>query len=127
MPTEGRAKRLGTRIQEIVSELLIFEISDPRLAGVFVSKVRVDREFSFANIFVSALEGGERQAEILDGFKHAAGFIRFQLAQRIQLRSFPQLRFHWDPSPEHAERIEELIEEIHKQKDQPDDEDKPAS
>ena len=120
MPSEGRTKRLANRIQETLSELLLFEITDPRLGGVFVSKVRVDREFAYANIFVSALEGQAREAEILEGLEHAAGFIRRQLAQRIQLRSFPQVRFYWDPSPEHAERIEELINEIHKEKENKD-------
>jgi ribosome-binding factor A len=120
MPSEGRTKRLANRIQETLSELLIFEITDPRLAGVFVTKVRVDREFAYANIFVSALEGEEREKEILNGLNHATAFIRRQLAQRIQLRSFPQLRFHWDPSPAHAERIEELINEIHKTKEDKD-------
>ena len=104
--------------------MLIFEITDPRLSGVFVSKVRVDREFAYASIFVSALEGVEREDEVLEGFKHASGFIRTQLAQRIQLRSFPQLRFYWDPSPAHAERIEELIQEIHKE-DEQDEKDDP--
>ena len=69
---------------------------------------------------------GDDHSLILDALKHASGFIRTQLAQRIQLRSFPQLRFIWDPSPAHAERIEELINEIHKQ-DKQDKQDQPES
>lgn len=88
---------------------MIFEISDPRLEEVYITHVKVDRELAYANIFVSALEGSERSEEILEGFAHAAGFIRSQLAHKIQLRSFPQLRFHWDPIPENADRIDKLI------------------
>jgi ribosome-binding factor A len=93
----------------MLSEVLLFEVTDPRLQGIFVTDVNVDRELSQANVFVSALEGVEREAEILEGLQHAAGFLRSQLAQRSNLRVFPRLRFVWDPTPENAERIESLI------------------
>jgi ribosome-binding factor A len=109
MPSQGRANRVAQRIKEELSTLMIFEISDPRLEEVYITHVKVDRELAYANIFVSALEGSERSEEILEGFAHAAGFIRRQLAHKIQLRSFPQLRFHWDPIPENADRIDKLI------------------
>lgn len=91
------------------------EIRDYRLQGVMVTEVKVDRELSYAEIYVSALEGSERSAEILAGFESASGFIRKMLSERIELRSFPRLRFHWDPTPEKAERIEKLILEIKKE------------
>jgi ribosome-binding factor A len=117
MVSEERTRRIAQRIREDLSELLIFEVSDPRLGGVSITEVRVDRELSFASIFVSAVEGLERKDEILAGFEAAQGFLRRQLAQRIQLRSFPQLRFFWDPSPEHADRIERLIASLHADED----------
>lgn len=109
MVSQGRANRIAQRVKEELSEMLLFEVSDPRLSGVQVTHVRVDRELAYVNIFVSALEGMERKEEILDGFGHASGFIRSQLARRIQLRSFPHLRFNWDPIPEDADRIDRLI------------------
>ena len=65
--------------------MMIFEISDPRLEQVFITYVKVDRELAYANIFVSALEGSERSEEILEGFRSASGFIRSQLARKIDL------------------------------------------
>jgi ribosome-binding factor A len=113
MVSQNRASRIAKGIQEMLSEILLFEVTDPRLQGVYVTDVSVDRELSFATVHVSALEGAERRAEILAGFKNAAGFLRSQLAQRTELRSFPKLRFTWDETPEHAEKIEKLIAEIH--------------
>jgi len=104
-----RAKRIADRINEILSEMLIYDVSDPRLVGVSVTDVKVDREMAFANIFVSALEGASRSDEILEGLEHAKGYIRSELADRIELRTFPRLRFHWDPTFEKAERIDRLI------------------
>lgn len=114
MGSSTRASRIGRRIQEELSELLIFEVTDPRLQGVFVTDVKVDNELAYASIFVSALDS-ERQAEIMAGFDRATGFLRSQLAHRIDLRSFPQLRFNWDPTPENAERIERLIASLHEE------------
>lgn len=113
MVSQSRASRIAKRIQELLSEMLIFETSDPRLQGAYITDVRVDRELAYASVFVSALEGSERQAEILAGFEHASGFLRTALARKIELRSFPKLRFIWDPTPEKAERIEKIIATLH--------------
>jgi len=93
--------------------MLLFNLSDPRLDSVFVTHVKVDRELAYANIFVSALEGVSRSEEILEGFHSAAGYIRRMLAQSLDLRTFPQLRFHWDPVPENADRIDKLLASLH--------------
>lgn len=112
MPSKLRLQRIGTRIQQELSEMLIKEIQDPRLDGIFITDVKVDRELAFANIYVSAVEGQQRSQEILQGLHHARSFIRHELAARVELRSFPQIRFHWDPTPERADYIEKLLAEI---------------
>lgn len=109
MVTSTRAERIAERIQEELSEILIFQIADPRLKGVSITDVNVDRELAFSDIYFSALDGSERAKEILDGFNHARGYLRSELASRITLRTFPKLRFHWDPTFERAERIDQLL------------------
>jgi len=112
MVSKTRAQRIADRIREELSVLLIHEIADPRIANISITDVEVDRELAFAQIFFSSLEGSERADEILDGLNHARGFIRRELANRIELRTFPNLRFHYDPTFERAERIESLFREI---------------
>jgi ribosome-binding factor A len=113
MPSKLRLQRISDRFKQEISEMLVMgEINDPRLMGVFITDVKVDRELSFANIFVSAIGGEETSENILEGLEHASGFLRSILAKRIELRSFPRLRFFWDPTPERAERIERLIDSI---------------
>ncbi|MGD9092212.1 MAG: 30S ribosome-binding factor RbfA [Anaerolineales bacterium] len=109
MVSELRTQRIADRIQEELSEMLIHEIADPRLSGVSVTDVTVDRELAYSDIYVSALEGEERSEEILSGLEHAKGYLRRELAQRIDLRVFPRLRFHWDPTFDRAERIEQIL------------------
>ncbi|MGQ9832473.1 MAG: 30S ribosome-binding factor RbfA [Candidatus Villigracilaceae bacterium] len=114
MPSAIRLQRIADRLREDLSEMLIREISDPRLQRVFVTDVKVDRELAFADIYVSAVEGATRSAEILAGLESANGFIRRALASRSDLRVFPRLRFHWDPTPEHADQIEKILAELRK-------------
>ncbi len=109
MVSKMRLQRIADRLREDLSEMLIQDISDPRLSGISITDVKVDRELAFADIYVSAIEGSERSAEVLEGLSHAQGFIRRELAQRLDLRTFPRLRFHWDPTFERAEHIERLI------------------
>lgn len=109
MVSQIRASRIADRIQDELSEMLLLQIADPRLSGVSVTDVKVDRELAYANIYVSAVEGSSRSQEVIDGLVHAQGFLRRELAHRVDLRSFPRLRFHWDPTFERADRIEKLI------------------
>jgi ribosome-binding factor A len=115
MPSEVRLTRISNRLREDLSEMLVREISDPRLGGVFVTDVKVDRELAYADIFVSAVEGHERAVEILAGLNSASGYIRKKLSSRVDLRVFPRLRFHWDPTPEKADHIERLLADLRKQ------------
>lgn len=109
MPTPLRIQRIAGRISQELSVILVQEINDPRLAGVFITDVTVDRELAYADVYISALEGKERSAEALKGLEHASPFLRRTLADRIELRVFPRLRFHWDPTPERADHIEKLL------------------
>jgi ribosome-binding factor A len=109
MPSPLRLQRIADRIREDLSEIVVMQVSDPRLSGISITGAKVDRELAFADIFVSAVEGHERSKEVLEGLAHASGFLRSQLASRIELRVFPRLRFHWDPTPERADHIERLL------------------
>ncbi len=112
MPSELRLQRIADRIRQEISAMLIKEINDPRLERVFITDVKVDREIAYAEVYVSAVEGAARSKEVLAGLKSASGFLRRVLSERVELRSFPRLRFHWDPTPENADHIEKLLQQI---------------
>lgn len=114
MPSGIRLQRIADRIRQEFSEMLIHEISDPRLKQIYVTDVKVDRELAYADLFVSAVEGVSRSAEVLAGLESASGFIRKTLASRVELRAFPRLRFHWDMTPENADHIEKILAELRK-------------
>jgi ribosome-binding factor A len=109
MPSKIRLQRISDRIQNVLSEMLINEVQDPRLVGISVTDVKVDRELAYADIYVSAVEGHERSREVLEGLHSASGFLRHALSMKVDLRTFPRLRFHWDPTPERADHIERVL------------------
>jgi ribosome-binding factor A len=111
--SKTRAAKIGDRIREELSEIILMQSQDPRLSGVTVTEVKVDRELAFADIYVCTIEGVQRSQEVIAGFEHAQGYLRRELAKRVELRVFPRLRFHWDPTFEKAEVIERLISSLH--------------
>ena len=115
MPSNLRMKRINDRMKQVLSTILLGKIEDPRLSGVIVTDVNVDRELDFANIYVSAIEGHERTEEVMEALHHARGFLRYEISQEIDLRVTPRLRFFWDPTPEKAARIESLLSEWQKE------------
>lgn len=115
MVSKTRLTKIAERIWEELSEILIMESSDPRLKGITITDVKVDRELAFADIYVCTIEGSERSQAVLSALEHAQGFLRSELAHRMDLRTFPRLRFHWDPTLEHADKIERLIKTIHEE------------
>ncbi len=116
MPSGVRLQRIADRVRLELSEMLIREISDPRLQQIYVTDVRIDRELAYADVYVSAIEGVSRSKDVLAGLESASGFIRRTLAARVELRAFPRLRFHWDMTPENADHIEKLLAELREKK-----------
>lgn len=112
MVSKMRAQRIADRIMEELSVILLMEVSDPRVEGASITDVNVDRELAYANVYISSIEGIEASSIILEGLNHAKGFLRRSLAQRIQLRSFPKLRFYWDPIPERADHIDKILNDL---------------
>jgi ribosome-binding factor A len=122
MPSGIRLQRIADRIRQELSELLIREVNDPRLEQIYVTDVKVDRELAYADIYVSAVEGVSRSEEILAGLESANGFLRRSLAGRVDVRVFPRLRFHWDPTPENADHIEKVLASLRQKRNSEDSE-----
>ena len=121
MPTPLRMKRINDRIKQVLSVVLISKIDDPRLAGVSVTDVKVDRELDYANIYVSSLNGAKSSREVIAGLNHARGYLKHEIAQEVDLRVMPRLRFFWDPTPERADRIDTLLAKLSEEDEKMDD------
>jgi ribosome-binding factor A len=112
-----RHERVAEEILHEISAMLAGELKDPRLEGnVTVSEVRVAPDLKQARVYVRISGSSAEQAEAMKGLAAAAGFIRHELVERIQLRRAPELLFVLDRSEEYGHRIEELLEQVKKEK-----------
>jgi ribosome-binding factor A len=116
-----KQQRMNERIREILSQLVQREVADPRLQHVTITEVSVDPEMVYATVYVNALGDESRQAEVMDGLRRAAGFLRRETGKRIRLRSTPELLFRWDTTLERGEHINRLLDELDIPPPDPDD------
>lgn len=111
-----RVNRISEETRKIVSELLTIGLKDPRISPMTsVTKVDITRDLGFANIYVSVLGEKEEKEETLTGLESAKGFIRKEIASKIDLRYVPELKFHLDESIEQGIYMSKLIEKVTKQ------------
>jgi ribosome-binding factor A len=111
---ERRTARVSEAVREEISELIGFELDDPRLVDVTVTDVRVSPDGHDATIRV-ALGGGERQhRQSLAALDHAKGYLRRELAIRLELRHVPDLHFEHDQHPDVDSRVDVLLKRARK-------------
>lgn len=96
----------------ILSDLLSREVSDPRLQDVTVTRVWVDRELQVADVYLNALGDESRETDVMMALEKAGNFLRYELAQRLSIRSVPELRFLWDPTLAYAEEVDQILDEL---------------
>lgn len=108
----SRDLKVADFIRDEVARIIQMEMRDPRV-GVFVSvnDVKVSKDLSFADIYVSSLQATEvnDQRELIEVLNKAAGFFRSTLAKRHSMRTTPKPRFHYDALVESGPKLEALI------------------
>lgn len=116
-PANHRHERVGEEIAHEVNAMLAGELKDPRLEGmVVVSEVRVQPDMRHARVFITVSGTEQEQEAAIKALHHAAGYIRRELIERLQLRRTPELHFTLDLSQEYSQRIERLLKEVKKDK-----------
>lgn len=106
--------RRGRINDEVKKELSIIlrEVKDPRISDAFISvtAVEVSGDLKFAKVYYSAMMGDKK--EVAKGLKSSAGFIRREIARRLNLRMTPEFSFYEDHSIEHGAKISKLLNDI---------------
>ena len=117
MSTPHRQEMLGELIAVELSGLLRTRLKDPRVGFASITHVEVSGDLRHAKVFVSVMGNPEEQEGTMIGLKHAAGFLRRELAGRLVLRFMPELVFKLDMSIEQGSHVLELIRQM-EQEDQ---------
>jgi len=113
----SRTNRIGQLVMRELAQMIQQDVSDPRVGLVTVSHVDVTSDMKYAKVFVTRLNGVDSDQDVkecLAGLRNAAGYLRRNLAGRVELRNIPELRFHYDKSLEHGFQMDELIAKANK-------------
>lgn len=106
-----RAFKLAEQIHREISSLIQFEMRDPRIRSVTITKVKVNNDLSYAKIYFTSTEDSKIK-EIGKSLNHAQGFFRTKLGSRLDLRKVPEVKFYFDDSLVVADRLEEILKNI---------------
>lgn len=113
MTASRRVERLNELFRSEISELLRRELKDPRLGSmVTITSVQTAPDLHHARVFVSVLGSQTEQRQTIEALRHASGFLRRELASRLDLRTVPELEFRLDESIARGERILQLLREV---------------
>ncbi|MBX3706911.1 MAG: 30S ribosome-binding factor RbfA [Pseudomonadales bacterium] len=112
MRESGRDLRVADFIRDEIASIIQRGMRDPRVGMVSVNEVKVSRDLSYADVYVSSLDATTDTArrELIDVLNGAAGYFRSELAKRHTMRTTPRPRFHYDELMERGPRLESLIE-----------------
>jgi len=110
---QHRDKRVADAIRETVAEIVLNEISDPKVGFVTVTRCRITRDLRVATVFFSIMGDEKQQKEALAHLQHAKGFIRKRLGEKVKFRYLPDLHFALDEILAQEMRISEIISDMH--------------
>jgi len=106
-----RAERVAEAVRDVIADLLLREIKDPRIGMVTLTTVELTDDLKHAKVYFSCVGDTAARQRSLDGLHSAAGFIRAQVTRRLQLRYAPEVRFYFDPTLDVADRLASLLKE----------------
>ena len=117
--------RINGEVQKALSEIIRSELKDPRIHPMAsVVSVQVTPDLKYCKAYVSVLADEEKAADTIRGLKSAEGYIRTQLAKKVNLRNTPEISFVLDQSIEYGVNMSKLIDDVNKSsKEDKDDED----
>ncbi len=124
--TTHRRERLEELIRRVVAESLIKEIKDPRIGFTTVTRVKLAKDYSVADVFVSVMGTEEDIRKSFAGLESAKNYVQYLVGREIRLRTTPKIKFHLDRSIEHGVHMVGLIDKLVKEPDTENDMEDPS-
>lgn len=109
-----KLERLNHAFQEEISMIIMTEIKDEDIKFVTITGVDTTSDLSYAKVYFTVLDETKKETT-LEALTGAASFIRSKLAERVEIRHTPELKFIYDTSIEYGNHIEEIIDSINKE------------
>lgn len=111
-PGFERADRVGQQLHELIGRLFLNEINDPRLQGVEIVDVDISSDLRNARVYYMMLDGERPESKVDEALEGVTGFVRSEIASRLELRYVPEIAFEFDESILRGRRIDELLSDV---------------
>lgn len=108
----SRAERIADQIKDQVSQLLSFEVKDPAVGLLTVTHVKMTSDMGLAHVYYTLVGDDVERRKTARALDRATPFVRRRLAEDMNMRRAPEVRFHYDEDLERRERVETLLREI---------------
>jgi len=120
-----RLGRISEEIKKIVSSIIMNDLKDPRISPMTsITRVEVTRDLRYANIYFAVLGNASEKQNTLQGLNSSRGYVRKGMGEKMNLRYTPEPIFHLDESIEHGIYISKLIDQVSKDRDNNENEEK---
>lgn len=108
----NRLNRIDEEMKKEISHIITYDLKDPNITGLIsVTKVKVSGDLKYAKVYVSMLNAKDNK-QVLAALKKSAGFVRTEVAKRINLRTTPEIIFIFDDSIEYGARIDTILKNV---------------
>lgn len=115
---QNRLGRIDEEYKKEISQIISYQLKNPNVTGLIsVTKVKVTNDLKYAKVYVSILNW-KNLKETMEGLKKSSGFIRSELARKINLRNTPEILFELDDSLEYGAKIDSILKEIMPKKEE---------
>jgi ribosome-binding factor A len=114
-----RTDRIAHLIQREIGGVILQELTDVRIGFVTISRVEVTTDLAFAKVFVSILGTDKEKRDSMAGLANSASYLRTHLSKVLQMRTVPRLTFVEDKNLDHGFRINQILNDIKREKTEP--------
>jgi len=109
-----RAERVGEQMKQEIMDIVNNKVKDPRVGFLTITDVELTNDLSHAKIFLTVLGSDKEVENTFKALEKATGFIKSELGSRMRLRIIPDLTFEYDESIEYGNKIERMLQDLHK-------------
>ncbi|HCY6716157.1 TPA: 30S ribosome-binding factor RbfA [Staphylococcus aureus] len=110
-----RAERVGEQMKKELMDIINNKVKDPRVGFITITYVVLTNDLSQAKVFLTVLGNDKEVENTFKALDKAKGFIKSELGSRMRLRIMPELMYEYDQSIEYGNKIERMIQDLHKQ------------
>ena len=110
-----RKQKLEAQIQKLIGTLIVTELKDPRIGFVTVTRVKMSKDYAYADVYISILGDEHDRQKTLEGLQSARGFVQYRVGKSLRIHTIPEVSFYVDTSIEEGVTMVNLLEKLQKE------------